>query len=333
MIEISHLTKRFGPLTAIDDLSFTVRPGRVTGFLGPNGAGKTTTLRAALGLVRPTAGTVTFDGQPYRALKRPQRVVGASLGTAAFHPGRTARGHLRALAPQAGVPDSRVDEVLGFVGLAEAADRRVGQFSLGMRGRLSLAATLLGDPGTLLLDEPNNGLDPEGIAWIRGLLRQLAAEGRTVLISSHMLSEVEQTVDDVVIIARGHLTYSGTLHGLEERSAVATAVVAADQAAFLRLAAQHGWRVENQADEAIVYGPTAAAIGDAAHAAGLALHQLATRAGGLEATFLALTEGAGIQAAPPGPPGGWVAARPAPSGTGGPASSTVASPGAEGGVR
>ena len=214
-IEISGLSKRFGAVTAVDDLSFTVEPGRVTGFLGPNGAGKTTTLRVLLGLVRASAGTATFGGTPYRDLPRPLETVGAALD-ANFHPGRSARNHLKVYATAAGLPGSRVPVVLEQVGLAEFADRRVGGYSLGMRQRLSLAYTLLGDPGVLVLDEPINGLDPEGIKWIRGFLQRLAHEGRTVLVSSHLLSEVQQSVDDVVIISRGRLVK--TRHAGEPRS-------------------------------------------------------------------------------------------------------------------
>ena len=214
-IEISGLSKRFGAVTAVDDLSFTVEPGRVTGFLGPNGAGKTTTLRVLLGLVRASAGTATFGGTPYRDLPRPLETVGAALD-ANFHPGRSARNHLKVYATAAGLPGSRVPVVLEQVGLAEFADRRVGGYSLGMRQRLSLAYTLLGDPGVLVLDEPINGLDPEGIKWIRGFLQRLAHEGRTVLVSSHLLSEVQQSVDDVVIISRGPAREDG--HAGEPRS-------------------------------------------------------------------------------------------------------------------
>jgi len=210
-ISISHLSKRFGPIAAVDDLSFVVDPGRVTGFLGPNGAGKTTTLRMLLGLVTPTSGEATIGGRRYADIPQPTRVVGAALEAASFHPGRSARDHLRVMALPAGVTDNRVDELLELVGLDPAAGRRVGGFSLGMRQRLALAGTLLGNPPVLLLDEPSNGLDPEGIAWLRGLLRALAAEGRTVLVSSHVLSEVQQTVDDVVIIARGRLVHSSEL--------------------------------------------------------------------------------------------------------------------------
>src|SRR5690554_3360108 len=205
VVEVRGLTKTFGSVRAVDDLSFTVQPGRVTGFLGPNGAGKTTTLRILLGLVNATSGSATIAGRTYRELTEPTRVVGAALEAASFHPGRTARDHLLSLAPQASASARRVDEVLELVGLTEAAKRRVGGFSLGMRQRLALATTLLGDPRVLVLDEPANGLDPEGIAWLRALLRHLASEGRTVLVSSHVLSEVQQTVDDVVIISQGRL--------------------------------------------------------------------------------------------------------------------------------
>jgi ABC-2 type transport system ATP-binding protein len=202
-ITVNGLSKRFGDVLAVDNLSFDVQQGTVVGFLGPNGAGKTTTLRMLLGLVTPTAGTATFGGRAYRELPAPTRTVGAVLEASGFHPGRSARNHLRVLATAAGIPHGRVDEVLGQVGLADAAGRRVGGFSLGMRQRLGLAAALLGDPAVLLLDEPANGLDPEGIHWLRGLIRRQADEGRTVLVSSHVLAEVAQTVDQVVIIAPG----------------------------------------------------------------------------------------------------------------------------------
>jgi ABC-2 type transport system ATP-binding protein len=210
-IAVQDLTKRFGPVVAVDRLSFSVAAGRVTGFLGPNGAGKTTTLRVLLGLVHPTSGAATVDGLRYADLPDPARRVGAVLEATSFHPGRRARDHLRILAVAARLPLSRVDEALGRVGLADVAHRRVGGFSLGMRQRLGLAAALLGDPGILVLDEPTNGLDPEGVRWLRTLLRQLAGEGRTVLVSSHLLSEVAQTVDDVVIIAGGRLVTQGVL--------------------------------------------------------------------------------------------------------------------------
>ncbi|MGE5134722.1 MAG: ABC transporter ATP-binding protein [Gemmatimonadota bacterium] len=210
-IEVRGLTKRFGRVTAVSDLSFTAPAGQVTGFLGPNGSGKTTTLRAVLGLVRPDAGHALIGGQPYRGLAQPRRTVGALLEATGFHPGRRARDHLRVLAGASGIPGGRVDEVLRQVDLAASADRRVREFSLGMRQRLGVAAALLGDPRVLLLDEPANGLDPAGIAWLRGLLRALAAQGRTVLVASHVLSEIAQTVDQVVIVSGGELRFAGPL--------------------------------------------------------------------------------------------------------------------------
>ncbi len=210
-IEVRGLTKTFGAVTAVRDMSFTAPAGQVTGFLGPNGSGKTTTLRAALGLIRPTAGEALIGGVPYRHLAQPRRRVGALLEASGFHPGRRARNHLAVLAASCGVPGRRVDEVLDLVDLASAADRRVREFSLGMRQRLGLAAALLGDPQVLLLDEPANGLDPAGIAWLRGLLRGLAGEGRTVVVASHVLSEVAQTADHVVIVNGGELRFSGPL--------------------------------------------------------------------------------------------------------------------------
>jgi ABC-2 type transport system ATP-binding protein len=223
-VSVQGLTKRFGTVTAVRDLSFAVPPG-VTGFLGPNGAGKTTTLRMLLGLVRPSAGTATIGGRRYADLPHPRREVGAVLEAGGFHPGRRAREHLLILARLSGVPDRRVDEVLDEVGLTADAGRRVGGYSLGMRQRLGLAGALLGDPGVLVLDEPGNGLDPAGMAWLRALLRDLAAQGRTVIVSSHLLAEVAQTVDSLIIVTGGELKYAGPLDGL-----------AGDfEAAFLRL--------------------------------------------------------------------------------------------------
>jgi ABC-2 type transport system ATP-binding protein len=229
-IEVRDLTKTFGPVTAVRDVSFTAPAGKVTGFLGPNGSGKTTTLRVALGLVRPTAGEALIGGVPYGQLARPRRLVGALLEATGFHPGRRARNHLRVLAAAADVPDRRVDEVLDLVDLASAANRRVREFSLGMRQRLGLAAALLGDPQVLLLDEPANGLDPAGIVWLRGLLRGLAAEGRTVVFASHVLSEVAQTAGHVVIVNAGELRFAGPLNELGETSG-------ALESAFLKLTA------------------------------------------------------------------------------------------------
>ena len=210
------LTKTFGPVTAVQDMSFTAPAGTITGFLGPNGSGKTTTLRMTLGLVQPTRGGVLIGGAPYAKLAHPRRQVGALLEATGFHPGRRARDHLRVLAAAERIPDGRVDEVLGLVDLAEAAGRRVRGFSLGMRQRLGIAAALLGDPEVLLLDEPVNGLDPAGIAWLRGLLRRLAAEGRTIVLASHLLSEIAQTADHVLIVSAGQLRFAGPLREIGE---------------------------------------------------------------------------------------------------------------------
>jgi ABC-2 type transport system ATP-binding protein len=211
VIEISELTKRYGQTTAVHDLTFTVRPGHVTGFLGPNGAGKSTTLRLILGLNSPTAGTVTVSGRPFRDRQRGLRHVGALLDAGDMHGGRTAGAHLSALARSNRIPRSRVAEVLAAVGLADAARRRIRGFSLGMRQRLGIAAALLGDPPVLLFDEPLNGLDPEGVKWVRGLFRGLAAEGRTVFVSSHLMSEMEQTADQLIVIGRGQLLADTTV--------------------------------------------------------------------------------------------------------------------------
>jgi ABC-2 type transport system ATP-binding protein len=232
-IEVRGLTKTFGAVTAVRDLSFAAPDGKITGFLGPNGSGKTTTLRVALGLVRPSAGEVLIGGVPYRRLAQPRRRVGALLDAAGFHPGRRARDHLRVLAAPAGVPDRRVDEVLGLVDLGSSGNRRVREFSLGMRQRLGLAAALLGDPQVLLLDEPANGLDPAGIAWLRALLRSLAGEGRTIVVASHVLSEVAQTADQVVIVTAGQLRFAGPLRELGGSGG-------ALESAFLKLTAVPG---------------------------------------------------------------------------------------------
>jgi ABC-2 type transport system ATP-binding protein len=215
-LEVRGLTKSFGPVTAVRGVSFTAPAGKVTGFLGPNGSGKTTTLRMVLGLVRPTAGEALIGGVPYGRLPHPRRSVGALLEATGFHPGRRARDHLRVLAGAERIPDRRVDEVLGQVDLTADAGRRVRGFSLGMRQRLGIAAALLGDPQVLLLDEPANGLDPAGIAWLRALLRSLADEGRTVVIASHLLSEIAQTVDHVVILSAGQLRFAGLLGEIGE---------------------------------------------------------------------------------------------------------------------
>lgn len=287
-IDVAGLTKHFGDTVALDGLSFSVRPGVVTGFLGPNGSGKTTTLRCLLGLVTPTSGSATIDGRHYRDLDDPVRTVGASLEASDFHPGRTARAHLQVMALAAGIEVARCDALLAQVGLTDTADRRVGGFSLGMRQRLALAQALLGDPPVLLLDEPANGLDPAGIAWLRGFLRALAAEGRTVLISSHVLSEVEQTVDDVVVISRGRLVRQGALAELD--SGPSHVLVRTPRPEML-LAALDGVSVETLPTGLLrVPGHSAEEVGHVAFAAGVELHELTSEPSDLEKVFLDMTQ-------------------------------------------
>ena len=291
-IVVEQLTKRFGPVTAVDGLSFTVPAGRVTGFLGPNGAGKTTTLRILLGLAHPTSGRATFAGTAYADLAHPASRVGAVLEATSFHPGRRARDHLRILTTAARIPASRVDETLERVGLAGAGDRRVGGFSLGMRQRLGLAAALLGDPEILVLDEPTNGLDPDGVRWLRGLIRQMAAEGRTVLVSSHLLSEVAQTVDDVVILANGRLVSQGPLADVARRAgAEFTVLLRTPQADKARLAlGASGLRVTVQDDGALVVtGSSPDVVGRAVADAHLTLYEMRPLDRTLEDVFLQLT--------------------------------------------
>ncbi|WP_062201137.1 ABC transporter ATP-binding protein [Demequina salsinemoris] len=288
-IVVDGLTKRYDSVVAAQDVGFVAEPGRVTGFLGPNGAGKTTTLRALLGLLTPTSGDATFDGTSYGRLVRPATVVGAHLEPA-FHPGRTARGHLRTLAPLSGVPDSRCDEVLAMVGLAEAADRRVGGYSLGMRQRLGLATALLGDPRALVLDEPANGLDPAGITWMRAFVRAFAERGGTVLLSSHLLSEVEQTVDDVVIIARGTVRHASSLADLSALATREVALRSPDADGLARLVARWDGSTVAPDGTATVRGATAAEVGAEAFAAGLEVHHLAEHGENLEQVFLRLTK-------------------------------------------
>ena len=287
-ITIDRLSKSFGGVLAVNNLSFSVQPGRVTGFLGPNGAGKTTTLRCLLGLIEPAAGSAVIGGKRYRELTQPLATVGASLEATTFHPGRTARNHLRIHAIAGGVAPARVDVVLERVGLDNYGDRRVGAYSLGMRQRLGLATALLADPGVLVLDEPINGLDPEGIRWMRSTLAELAAEGRTVLISSHLLSEVQQTVDDVVVISRGSLAFQGTL---EELTATATTTrVVVDSPDRARLSEVLGSRaqVAPHAHGIAITGLTATEVGYAALAGGVPLSRLETEGGGIEDIFLAI---------------------------------------------
>ena len=292
-IVIDRLTKRFGTVPAVDQLSFTVLPGRITGFLGPNGAGKSTTLRALLGLVRPTSGTATFGGIGYQDLKNPQQRVGAVLEPA-FHPGRTGRNHLRVLAVTAGVGSGRIDELLHLVGLSDAADRRVGGYSLGMRQRLALAGALLGEPDYLVLDEPANGLDPEGIRWLRGFLRSWAAGGRVVLMSSHIMNEVEATVDDVVVISNGRLIRQSPMQELaaEQRSVkVRVGDLAAAGAVLGRLGLT--WQVLQDAagPYALVQTTDLGTVGIALFEAGIPVLELAPQKLDLESEFFALVGG------------------------------------------
>jgi len=291
MIEVEGLTKRFGGIVAVEGLSFRVDAGGITGFLGPNGAGKTTTLRAVLGLLRPTAGRATVLGRPYRELERPVEQVGAVLEASSFHPGRSGRNHLRVLAAAAGLPRSRVEEVLRLVDLEGAAKRRVGGYSLGMRQRLALAAALLGDPGVLIADEPANGLDPQGIRWLRDLLRSLAGEGRTILVSSHVLAEVAQTVDDVVIIHRGRFVTHAPVAAVVARAGGVR--VRSPQAESLReLLRRDGIETTGSGEEGFVAaGTTAERVGELAARGGIVLHELASDSGTLEEAFLELTSG------------------------------------------
>ena len=293
-INVKGLTKRFGDVLAVDQLDFQVDPGTVLGFLGPNGAGKTTTLRMLLGLVTPTAGTATIAGRPYRELADPARRVGAVLEASGFHPGRSARDHLRILATAAGLDPRRVDEVLEQTGLAAAGRRRVGGFSLGMRQRLGLAAALLGDPEVLILDEPANGLDPEGVHWLRGLVRGLADQGRTVLVSSHVLAEVAQTVDQVVIIDRGRLVAQSTLAALTA-GADRTVRVRTPQPEALRdlLVARGASVTLDGPGQLVVGGATTEQVGQAAAAGGVVLHEMRFERSNLEDVFLELTGGKG----------------------------------------
>jgi ABC-2 type transport system ATP-binding protein len=315
-IEVVGLTKRFGGgVLAVDDLSFTVSPGRITGFLGPNGAGKTTTLRCLVGLVRPTAGTATIGGRPYHAIPRPNTVVGAALESSGFHPGRSARNHLRIRAAAIGAPPGRADDLLGFVGLADAKDQKAGQYSLGMRQRLALAMALVGEPSVLVLDEPANGLDPAGIAWLRTFLRHLAAQGATILVSSHLLAEVRQTVDDVVILDRGRLIRAGTLDNLVQGAHRVT-VAGPDLASLRTTLADAGGTVTVNPDGSLsIADLTAAAIGHLAWQSHVELHQLTDQAPELESVFLSLTSERPTAdlTAPTGPP------MPGPDPEGGPA--------------
>jgi ABC-2 type transport system ATP-binding protein len=289
VIELDGLTKAYRARVAVDGLTVTVEPGRVTGFLGPNGSGKTTTLRCVLGLTRPTAGTATVLGRPYRELAHPMRRVGALIDPRARHPRRTARAHLLALAQSNGLPGSRVDDVIDMVGLESVAFERVGGFSLGMGQRLGIAAALLGDPDVLLFDEPVNGLDPEGIRWVRELLRDLADEGRTVLVSSHLMSEMEDTADHLVVLGRGRLLADVPIADL--LGAHASVRVRTPHPAQLAAALQRaGAGVEREPDGALrVTGLEPAQVGDIAFAAAVRVHELTRLTASLEAAYLELT--------------------------------------------
>jgi len=289
MIEVERLTKRFGSTLAVDDLSFSVEAGTITGFLGPNGAGKSTTLRAILGLVRPDAGSTAVLGRPYVRLARPHEQVGAVLETVDAHPGRSGRNHLRVLARAAGLPRSRVDEVLAQVDLSEAARRRAGGYSLGMRQRLGLAAALLGQPEVLVLDEPANGLDPQGIRWLRDLLRSFARDGGTVLISSHVLAEIAQTVDDVVIIHRGKLVRHAAMAEVEAMAAGSTLVRSPDADRFAALLSEADVEVRSLGDGRLAVAAPPERVGEIAAAHSVVLHELTVERATLEEVFLELT--------------------------------------------
>jgi ABC-2 type transport system ATP-binding protein len=292
MITAHSLTKRYGATTAVDNLTFEVPPGVVTGFLGPNGSGKSTTMRIIVGLDAPTAGSALIDGKPFAELAWPLREVGALLDAKAFHPARTARNHLRWLALTNDIPLRRVDEVLDQVGLTAVAGRRAGKFSLGMSQRLGIAATLLGDPGVLLFDEPVNGLDPEGIRWVRHFLRGLAAEGRTVFVSSHLISEMSQTADRLVVIGRGRLIAETSVADFIARSGgAAVKLVSPDPGAFTAALTAAGARVrDGEAGSLTVEGLKASEIGDLGARAGLRIHELTPISASLEDAFMELTQ-------------------------------------------
>ncbi len=290
MIEVNELTKRYGGTTAVNDLTFTVRPGQVTGFLGPNGSGKSTTLRVLLGLHEPTSGTVTIEGRPFRDRPRGLRHVGSLLDAQDVHGGRSAAAYLSALARSNRIPRRRVDEVLREVGLAKVAKRRVGGFSLGMKQRLGIASALLGDPPVLLFDEPLNGLDPEGVKWVRELFRRLAAEGRTVFVSSHLMSEMEHTADQLIVIGRGQLLAAESLAEFSARGTRHSVNVTTPAATVLMdLLTAEGAAVQAEGEQLTVTGLTAVRIGEIARRHALPLHELSTRSASLEEAFMELT--------------------------------------------
>jgi ABC-2 type transport system ATP-binding protein len=296
MITLARLTKRYGETTAVDDLTLEIQPGVVTGFLGPNGAGKSTTMRMIMGLDRPTSGHALINGKPYASFRYPAREVGALLDAKALHPGRSARSHLLALARSNGIPGGRVDEVLDRVGLTAVANRRAGAFSLGMGQRLGIASALLGDPQILIFDEPVNGLDPDGVLWVRQTARELAAEGRTVFISSHLMSEMQLTADRLVVLGRGRLIADAPIQEVIDRSSLAFVRVRSPEAEGLRRFRQAllgtGGDVDVdvvQDDLLVVRGATVEQVGDLAHESGLWLHELSAQQATLEEAYMELT--------------------------------------------
>ncbi|MEN2740789.1 ATP-binding cassette domain-containing protein [Microbacterium sp. X-17] len=294
MIVAEQLTKKYGDKTAVDDLSFTVPAGKVTGFLGPNGAGKSTTMRLIVGLDRPTSGHVTVAGTAYRRMRAPLTEVGILLDAKAVHTGRSARNHLRAMAATHGIGRARVDEVIELTGIGSVAGKRAGKFSLGMGQRLGIAAALLGDPHTLILDEPVNGLDPEGVRWVRQFVRHAASEGRTVLLSSHLMSEMSQTADRIIVLGRGKVLADADLPDIVRSWTTTTLAVRSPRLAEL-VAALAGPDVTATATEpgaALIAGTTAAVVGDLAASLGIPLHELTPRSGSLEEAYLALTDDA-----------------------------------------
>lgn len=286
-LEIDHVTKRYGSTAVVRDLTFTVEPGRVTGFLGPNGAGKSTLMKVLLDLAAADAGTATIGGKRYASFGDPVRTVGVMLEANAFHPARTGRNHLRVLADAGGIPTGRIDELLGLVDLADAADRRVGAYSLGMRQRLGIAAALLGEPPVLILDEPGNGLDPQGIRWLRDLLRRRAADGGTVFVSSHLLAEMEHLADELVVINKGQLVTRGPIAELQH---AATTVRCSDPPELALALIAAGAAIESRAGGLLVRGMPMEQIGDLALSAGIAIHELTQSAGSLEELFLGWTD-------------------------------------------
>ena len=289
MITVSHLTKRYGDRTAVDDLSFTVTAGRVTGFVGPNGAGKSTTMRMMVGLTRPDEGEVRYDGVRYTDLRHPARLVGIVLDPRCMHPGHTARNHLRAMAAMSDIPAARVDEVLGDVGLESAADQRAGGFSLGMRQRLALAGALLGDPQVLLLDEPSNGLDPDGIRWLRHHLTDFAQRGGSVFVSSHLIGELSMFADDLVVLGGGRLLAAETVEAITARQAATVVAETPSPAELARVLAGPHITIETDGDRLAVRGATKATVSQLAFEHGIRLVELSEIAPSLEETLLDMT--------------------------------------------